>query len=439
MGDLGGYRGPSLKVLQDAGAEVGDVLELALGGELVRGMVVPRYQSNDDSHVVIKLKSGYNVGISVSKISSVKKVSAGEKPAFAPPFPRPRGDLPEVAILGTGGTIASRVDYRTGAVHPAISAEDLYSLMPELSEVAQISPEIVVTVYSENLEPSHWGRIAEKVEECVSRGARGVVVTTGTDVMGYTSAALSFALQGVPIPVLIVGSQRSSDRPSSDAYLNLIGATSLAVSAEFSGVYVIMHANSSDDLLAIHRGTKVRKNHASARAAFESVGVEPVAHWTRRGTQLSSVALPKRGTSPFSARPRFDDAVALLKFYPSMPASYLEAIIGTGLKGLVIEGTGLGHVNSKNIGHLKSFIKAGGLVCMTSQCIWGRVDMNVYDNGRDLLEAGVLPLEDMLGETALAKMMWVLANAQSADERGEMMQANLVGEVTERSFPSRAP
>src|ERR1700677_3012612 len=136
MGDLAGYRGPSLKVLQDAGVEIGDVLELDVGGEVVKGTVVPRYQSNDDSHIVVKLRSGYNVGISLSKISSVKKVAAGEKPAFSSPAPRPRGDLPEVAILGTGGTIASRVDYRTGAVHPAISAEDLYSLMPELSDIA---------------------------------------------------------------------------------------------------------------------------------------------------------------------------------------------------------------------------------------------------------------------------------------------------------------
>jgi glutamyl-tRNA(Gln) amidotransferase subunit D len=440
MGDLAGYRGPSLKVLQDAGVEIGDVLELDVGGEVVKGTVVPRYQSNDDSHIVVKLRSGYNVGISLSKISSVKKVAAGEKPAFSSPAPRPRGDLPEVAILGTGGTIASRVDYRTGAVHPAISAEDLYSLMPELSDIARISPEIVFTVYSENLEPSHWGKIAERVAECVSRGVRGVIITTGTDVLGYTSAALSFALRGVPIPVFVVGSQRSSDRPSSDAYLNLIGAVSLAVSGEFAGVYVVMHANTSDDLLAVHRGTRVRKNHTSARSAFESVGVEPVAYWTRRGTVLSSQTLPKRGSSDtFSARPLFDGAAAILKFYPSMSTSYLEAIIGTGLKGIVIEGTGLGHINSKNFAHLRAFISRGGLVCMTSQCIWGRVDMNVYDNGRDLLEAGVLPLEDMLGETAFAKMTWVLGNAQSVEEMGRMMQANLIGEVTERSFPSRAP
>jgi glutamyl-tRNA(Gln) amidotransferase subunit D len=438
MGDMGGYRGPALKILQDAGVEIGDVLELDLGGELAKGTVVPRYQSNDDSHLVIKLKSGYNVGISVAKISSIKKISAGEKPAFSSAAPRPRADLPEVAILGTGGTIASRVDYRTGAVQPAISAEDLYSLMPELSEVARISPEIIFTVSSEDLEPEHWGEIAQKVAECVSRGVRGVVVTMGTDVMGYTSAALAFALSEVPIPVLIVGSQRSSDRPSSDAYLNLMGAVSLAVSAEFSGVYVVMHANTSDDLLAVHRGTRVRKNHTSARDAFESVGVDPVAYWTRRGIELTGKeTLPGRGTRNFSARPRFDASAALLKFYPSMSVSHLEAITGAGLKGLVIEGTGLGHINGKNIVQLRSFIKGGGLVCMTSQCIWGRVDLNVYGNGRDLLEAGVLPLEDMLGETALAKMMWVLANAQSKDERSKMMRENLAGEITERSFPRK--
>ncbi len=434
--DLTGYRGPALKVLGDAGLKIGDLIELQLGADSVKGTLVPRYQSEDDSHIVVKLKSGYNVGIGVSKVTGARKIAEGEKPAFTASIPASRSDLPLVPILGTGGTIASRVDYRTGAVHPAISAEDLYSLMPELSEIARISPEIVVSVYSENLEPEHWGKIAERVAECVSRGARGVVITTGTDVMGYTSAALSFALQGVPVPVLVVGSQRSSDRPSSDAYLNLIGAVSLAVSAEFSGVYVVMHANTDDEALAVHLGTRVRKNHTSSRDAFRSIGVSPVAYWSRRGLDLVSASLTPRGSAPFKPRPLFDDRVALLKFYPSMQTAYLKGIVASGLNGIVIEGTGLGHVNSKNIETLRSFIKAGGLVCMTSQCLWGRVDMNVYDTGRDLLEAGVIPLEDMLGETALAKMMWVIANFRSWSERKEMMLANLAGEMSERSLPS---
>jgi glutamyl-tRNA(Gln) amidotransferase subunit D len=436
--DLTGYRGPALKVLADAGLKIGDMIELQLGADSVRGTLVPRYQSEDDSHIVVKLKSGYNVGIGLSKVTGAKKLAEGEKPAFTTAVPVSRDDLPLVPILGTGGTIASRVDYRTGAVRPAISAEDLYSLMPELSDIARISPEIVVSVYSENLEPGHWGKIAEKVAECVARGARGVIITTGTDVMGYTSAALSFALQHVPIPVFVVGSQRSSDRPSSDAYLNLIGAVSLAVSAEFSGVYVVMHADTNDEALAVHLGTRVRKNHTSSRDAFRSIGVPPVAYWTRRGQVIVSKSLPKRGSGPFAPRALFDDKVALVKFYPSMQTSYLQSVTGSGLSGIVLEGTGLGHINSKNIETLRGFIRAGGLACMTSQCVWGRVDLNVYDTGRDLLEAGVIPLEDMLAETALAKMMWVVANFRSAGERKAMMLANLAGEVTERSLPSES-
>jgi len=438
MGDMGGYRGPSLGVLQEAGVQVGDVVELDVGGELVKGTVVPRYQYNDDSHLVIKLKSGYNVGISVSRISSVKRVSAGERPAFVSQAPKPRSDLPEVAILGTGGTIASRVDYRTGAVHPAISSEDLYSLMPELSDIAVVKPEIVLTVYSENLEPGDWQKIAEKVSEAVSRGVRGVVVTTGTDTMGYTAAALSFALRGIPVPVFVVGSQRSSDRPSSDAYLNLIGAVSMAVSADLSGVYLSMHADTSDDRLAVHRGTRVRKNHTSARDAFQSIGVDPVAFWTRSGIESIATDAPKRGKGGFVAEPRFEQDVALVKFYPSMSTASLEAMAQKGLKGLIIEGSGLGHLNRKNIPTIKRLMDSGGVVCMTTQCIWGRVDMNVYDTGRDLLSAGVIPLEDMLAETALTKLMWVLANSRSPDEAKELMLKNLVGETTERSQQSRA-
>jgi glutamyl-tRNA(Gln) amidotransferase subunit D len=440
MGDLSGYRGPTHRALESAGVGIGDVLRLDLDGQTVTGTLAPRYQYDDESHIVIKLKNGYNIGISVGKVSAITKLATGERPAFTSSAPPPSDDLPEVAILSTGGTIASRVDYRTGAVHPAISSEDLYSLIPELSDLARIRPDIVLSVYSENLEPAHWGKIAQKVAESASRGARGVVVTTGTDTMGYTSAALAFALQDATIPVLVVGSQRSSDRPSSDAYLNLIGAVSLAVTAEFSGVFLVMHAGTSDERLAVHRATRVRKNHTSARDAFQSIGEPPVAYWTRGGVELVSEGLrPRASVKEFTARPAFDPNVALVKFYPSMPTSPLEGLLSSGSKGLVIEGTGLGHVNSKNITVLKRFVEKGGIVCMASQCIWGRVDMNVYETGRDLLQAGVVPLQDMLAETALVKLMWALGNTASGKDAERLMCKNLVGEITERSFPSRQP
>ena len=439
MLDTGGYRGSSLELLRRSGVTVGDEVEVRLGKESVRGTVVPRYQYNDDAHVVLKLDSGYNVGIGVARVTEMKKLAAGARPSFSSSAPRPSGDLPEVAILGTGGTIASRVDYRTGAVHPAISAEDLYSLIPELSEIARIRPEIVLTVYSENLEPGDWSTIAKKVSERVSEGVRGVLVTTGTDTMGYTAAALSFALKGVGVPVLVVGSQRSSDRPSSDAYLNLMGAVSMAVGPDFSGVYVVMHADESDDRLAVHMGTRVRKNHTSSRDAFRSVGVAPVAFWTRDGFQPNSVSLPRRGTGKVEHKFSFDPAVSLLTFYPSMSAAILKAATSASMKGLVIEGSGLGHINRRNIPVIADFVASGGIACMTSQCVWGRVDMNVYDTGRDLISAGVIPLEDMLGETALVKLMWALGNSSSREDAISLMKADLVGETTGRSLPSGGP
>jgi glutamyl-tRNA(Gln) amidotransferase subunit D len=415
-------------------------LELRQGPPVV-GTLLPRYQYDDQSHLVVKLKNGYNVGVAVEKIASLKRLRKGDAPMFASSSlavtPSSGTRLPVVAILGTGGTIASRVDYRTGAVYPAISSAELYSLMPELSQIADIRPEVVLSMLSENLEPSHWGIIAEKVGEKVRAGAQGVVITTGTDVMGYTSAALTFALHGIPVPVLVVGSQRSSDRPSSDAFLNLVGATEIAASSDIAGVYVVMHSNSSDNVLSVHSGTRVRKNHTSSRDAFQSIGVEPSALWSWEGLSLTGSRLPARRQSvdaDFSPKSRFDPNVALLKFYPSMRPHMLEAFLTKGeLRGLIIEGTGLGHVSSKILPVLADFIKGGGIVGMTSQCVWGRVDLNVYETGRDLLAAGVIPLQDTLAETALVKMMWVLGNAQTTEEAKRLMQTNLGGEMTGRT------
>lgn len=433
-----GYRGPSLKLLEAAGASIGDVLEVKTEEGGVRGTLVPRYEHDDDKHIVLKLKSGYNVGISVEKVSKVVRVESGAPPMFVAPQRAEGRGLPQVSILGTGGTIASRVDYRTGAVHPATTAEELYSLFPELSEIATIDPEIVMSVYSENLGPSHWETIARRVSEVAAKGAAGVILTMGTDTMGYAAAALSFALAGLPVPLFIVGSQRSSDRPSSDAFLNLIGAATMAVQADFSGVYAVMHADSSDEGLVVHRGTRVRKNHTSARDAFESMGVEPVGFWTREGFRATAreAPPPRRRPAGFAAKPKFDPRVALVKFYPSMPPEQLGAVLAP-LRGVVFEGTGLGHINAQGIDVAKKFVDGGGVACMTSQCLWGRVDLNVYDTGRDLLNAGVIPLEDMLPETALAKLMWALGNSGSGEEAGRLMRENLAGEMTTRSVQRR--
>src|SRR5437660_11164367 len=223
MADFDGYRGNSLEFLRRSEAGVGDVVEVGTEWGVITGTLVPRYQYDDDRHIVLKLPSGYNVGLSIDRLKGLTRKSSGEKPAFAPPPapPSPKEDLPRVAILGTGGTIASRVDYRTGAVHPAISSDELYALIPELSEVARIEPEIIFSVYSENIEPENWSRIAERVSDAVAGGVDGVVITHGTDTVGYTAAALTSALTAVPSPIIPTTAQPPSYTPSPHALLTL--------------------------------------------------------------------------------------------------------------------------------------------------------------------------------------------------------------------------
>lgn len=435
MGDLSGYKGAALRFLEGTGAAIGDVLEVQTSWGVVNGTLVPRYLYGDGDHIVLKLKSGYNIGLSLIGLKDATVKARGEKPSFSPPAP-PKSPkrLPRVLILGTGGTIASRIDYRTGAVRPAVTSAELHSLVPELSDFARVEPEIMFDVFSENITTVHWSRLARRVAKAVKEGVDGVVITHGTDTLGYTAAALSFALPGVPIPVILVGAQRSPDRPSSDAPLNLVAAVDVAGNAGFSGVYVAMHFGESDDKIAFHQGTRVRKNHTSRRDAFVSVDVPLAAVWGRGGLEHVSDGLPPRGGT-FKSRPRFDWRATLLKFYPSMPPGVIQAARKLGTKAIVVEGTGLGHVSRELVRELGLFVKSGGLACMTSQCIDGRVDLNVYATGRDLLHVGVLPLEDMLSETAVVKAMWVLGNRLTVERAKALMAANLAGEMTARSFP----
>jgi glutamyl-tRNA(Gln) amidotransferase subunit D len=432
--DSGGYRGAGLEILSKYNVSVGDtVLVRTKDGEM-SGVLMPRYESASEDYVVIKLKSGYNTGIEISKVKSVEKL-AGPAKASAPAAPaaEQKPGLPRIALISTGGTIASKIDYRTGGVRAALSASELYASVPELAGIASVDPEVLMSEYSENLKPEHWTAIADKIAEKVRMNKYdGIVVSHGTDTMHYTAAALSFALRGLPVPVVLVGAQRSSDRPSSDAALNLLGATAFAASAQVAGVFVAMHMGTSDDVVAVHVGTRVRKNHTSRRDAFESIDVTPVA-LVKEGKiemQDSGIELAVRGKNKLEAKTTFDSRVMLLKYHPGLDPALIEHAAKAGYKAIIIEGTGLGHVSKECFSALKKAVFAGTIVCMASQCIWGRVSMTVYDTGRDLLDIGVIPLSDMISETATAKAMWVLANTSGADEAKKMMQENIAGEIS---------
>lgn len=426
---FGGYRGKGRELLEKFNVLVGDQLLVKTKDRSFKGILMPRYEFADEKHVVLKLKSGYNVGIDIRRIRSIEVLERGQPTSFKRSTPKEHKSLPKVKLLGTGGTIASRVDYRTGGVSPAMSAEDLYSLVPELESLASLSVENLFNVYSENMTPEHWSKIALEAYKSLNSGYEGIVIAHGTDTMHYTAAALSFALENLPKPVILVGAQRSSDRPSSDASANLIAAVRASTSG-LPGVFISMHNGLDDDRIAIHRGVRVRKSHTSRRDAFKSIDERPFAMIEK--SELIVYGDVKRAEGEFTLKPKFSDKAYLLKFFPSQDPEIIDHLVDKGIRALIIEGTGLGHVSSSMIPHLRRAIEEEVFVGMTSQCIWGNVRMTVYETGRELLRAGVTPLDDMLSEVALVKAMWLLGQGCGGRELVEGMKKNLRGEYVKR-------
>ena len=427
-----GYRGEALALLQRHGAKVGQRISVETKeGLQTTGLLLPRYEHADSTHIVLKLKSGYNIGLDVGSIKSITVVEES-RPAPTRVAPKVQKEgRKRLLLLSTGGTIASRVDYRTGAVHPALSAADLYSAVPELDEIAAVTPEVVFSVYSENISPKDWQKLSERIIEAAREDKPdGIAVMIGTDTLAYVSAALSFSLIGCKVPVVFVGAQRSSDRPSSDAALNLLGAARFAVDSETPGVFVAMHNSENDDYIAIHNGSRVRKNQTSRRDAFESIDIPPIASVKSGEIAFTEEKFPLKVPKEYEQKSKFDPRVALVKFHPGFDPSILDHLVEKrGVRGIIIEGSGLGHVSSETVTKISELTQKGVFVGMCSQCIWGHVDMNVYDTGRDLIAAGAVSMENMLSETALVKLSWAVANFEDLKR---VMQTNLVGEMTAR-------
>ncbi|MER3601509.1 MAG: Glu-tRNA(Gln) amidotransferase GatDE subunit D [Nitrososphaerota archaeon] len=428
---LQGYTGEARSYLERRGVKVGDLLRLRFRGAEIKGTLMPRYGLYAEAKLVIKLPNGYNVGIDLASIEGLEKAGEARAPSFIPPpSPSPPPSLPRVRLIGTGGTIASRIDYETGAVHAFLDASSLYSSYPELASVALLEPVQLFNLYSEDIGPGHWSRMAEEIWRG-GEEAQGFVVAHGTDTMGYTAAALSFSLRHLDRPVVLVGAQRSSDRPSSDSFTNLLAAIRFAAQAPCAGVFVAMHESPSDQRIAVHLGTRVRKCHTSRRDAFRSISIPPVGYVEGDRIALRP-GLRARGEGKGGGLlNKFEERVALLKFYPGMRPEQLLWLKEAGYRGVVLEGTGLGHVAHHLIPALRELRERGLLVGMTSQTIWGSLRMTVYETGRRLLEAGVVPL-NMIPETALVKMMWALGNAGSREGALELLMEPIAGEFLER-------
>lgn len=416
----------------------GDVVKLKTSDGEFEGVVIPSF---DEKVVLLKLDSGYNVGIERKKVKSVKKLGVRKPEAFPEAKSSQKKGKPGISLIATGGTISSRVDYNTGAVKPLMSPQQLFFLAPKLLDIVKVNKiERPFSVLSENMDAKHWQKIAKLAAQLLNKKEnKGLIITHGTDVLHYTAAALSFMLKDLNKPVVLTYSQRSTDRGSTDTVLNLTCAGYAALS-DIAEVMLVGHATSSDTECYALRGTKCRKMHTSRRDTFRPINDLPIAKIDGDGNTTVMGKFRKRDDKrKVVADTAFDERVALIKYYPGADAGVIDYYVKKGFKGLVIEATGLGHVSTDSwLKAIKRAVAKKVVVCFACQTLYGRLDQYVYTSGRELADAGVVFLEDMLPEVAYVKLGWVLGHEKKPEKVKELMLKNIAGEfnkkISEKTF-----
>ena len=229
----------------------GDEIQILQDDQDISGHLLAQSDLGNPEVLQIKLDNGYNIGVKIDESAKlIKKSGSVDLEKFQIRVPKQRKNLPQISLLATGGTIASRIDYATGGVVMAMQPEEIFASLPELfDEVSLKSVKSLFSMGSEDIAHKEWQTIAKNVAEELNNESQGVVISHGTDTMGYSSAALSFMLKDLNAPVVFTGAQRSSDRGSFDGAMNLIGAARVAAHADIASVMVCMPARSRDDYL----------------------------------------------------------------------------------------------------------------------------------------------------------------------------------------------
>ena len=429
-----GYKGAALEILKKYNVRVWGQAKIHTTRGEFGGTVLPRSENDDDQHIVLKIPTGYNVGIDIKTVTDMEETGYKKANYKIPEKEFPYTEnLPNVKLFGTGGTIASRLDYRTGAVIPAFSPGELYGAVPELADICNLTTEKVFAVFSENMGPRQYISLAKAIGREIEKGIDGIVIGHGTDTLHHTGAALTFMVQNPPVPIILVGSQRSSDRPSSDAALNLMHATYAAGHSDIAEVMVCMFGPTSDEYGLLHKGTRVRKMHSSYRSTFRTIGDTPVATVSRKAiTPIKKQYNHRRKDRNVTIKPYFNDKVTMIYYYPAMKPDIIDSVVDAGYKGIIFVGTGLGHVNKELYPAIERAHAKGVHMFMTLQTIWGYVHMFVYDTGRDMMAKGIVPAGNMLPEVAFVKLGWVLGQTDDPDEVKRMMLTSVNDEITER-------
>jgi glutamyl-tRNA(Gln) amidotransferase subunit D len=431
------------------GINIGDRISITKDKKTYEGLLMPKTELGDNNCFVIKTASGYNIGIRCEGKIQIKKLKGHEHKEIKEEMKFEMGKekiekvkfdvkKPKISLVMTGGTVISRVDYRTGGVTALEKPEELLTNIPELKDIACLEDiKVPFRKMSEDLDYKDWQKLAQLTAKELNEN-KGVIITHGTDTMHFTSAALSFMLKNLSKPVVLTGSQRSSDRGSSDAFMNIICSAHAAIS-DIAEVGICMHATVDDHYCYFIRGTKVRKMHTTRRDAFRSINEMPLAKvWPNGKIDVMNENHKKRSDEKVVADIKFEPKVALLKSYPGSEPEILEFLVKKGYKGFVIEGTGMGHVptfaDKSWIPMIKKIIKDGIPVVIAPQTIYGRINTDVYTNLRILYhDSKAIPAEDMLPEVAYVKLGWILGHTKDLDKIRKLMLTNIAGEITQRS------
>ena len=441
------------KILENKRISIGDKIRIEKNKRAYEGILMPRPEIGNKNSVVIKLDNGYNIGIIFDENTKIKKLNVKENQNIVEEEELELGKIkksllkvdfdpkkPPISMISVGGTIASRIDYKTGGVTGLMNPKEILHNIPELKDFVNIKDILnPFTKMSEDMNYKDWQEIAKLCEKELNKDIKGIIITHGTDFLHFTSAALSFMLKNLGKPVVLTGAQRSSDRGSSDAGFNLICSAHTSVS-DIAEVGICMHGTTNDDYCLFNRGTKVRKMHSSRRDAFRPINTLPIAKIFPNGKIEPISSYKKRKNTEVKADTKFEPKIALLKVYPGADPEIIDFYLEKGYKGFIIEAAALGHVPTQTktswIPEIKKAVKDGIFVGTTTQCLYGRINPNVYTNLRILYhETGAVPLEDMISETAYVKLGWVLGHTRDFNEIKKRMLIDYAGELSKRSVP----
>src|SRR3989344_5195517 len=421
----------------------GDRVQVAQKNPVAKTYIGVVSKDSTSKVLMLRLDNGYSLGVKLGKGMSIKVIGKQELKKSVKVNAKQDKNMPKISIVSTGGTISSSIDYKTGAVSPITKPEELLAKIPELTKIVYVTNVAQpFAVFSEDMGHKEWQKLAKEVASELNKGNEGVIVTHGTDTLHYTAAALSFMLTNLSKPAAVVGGQRSSDRGSFDGALNLICGAHFAKS-NVAEVAVVMHGTTEDNFCFVNRGTKVKKLHSSRRDAFRPVNELPLGRMWKDGTlEILNKNFNKRSDEKVIADTKFEEKVALIKFFPGADPNILNYFVSKGYKGIIIEATGLGQVatnpaakNKSWLPAVKEAIKKKVFIGFTSQMIYGKVDPYVYSSARTLQDAGVVFLEDMLSETAFVKLGWVLGHTTKQDEVKKFMLLNIAGEINYKLEP----